>query len=165
MIRLEDYGEYWQEVKRRIPDLTGVMPVTVDEDMTKKIRDLPLGSITLFWIPPHSSGKGTNVDNYTESDVCIVFVMEKYDPSRQESIETLEHTQQAIERVKALILDSQCSACTPLKLAALDLNTMPETKFFAGFAGWSISFHAKSVIDPEQKYRRNFSEAFSIQFS
>lgn len=148
MIRLNDYKNYWKELKRRVPDLTDVMPVTVDEDMAKKIKALPLGSVTLFWLPPQATGKGNNIDTFRERNLCVVFVMEKYDTSRRETMEVLENTQQAIERVKTLILDSQTTGCSPLRLESFDLSTLPETKFFAGFAGWSLAFNALSQIMP-----------------
>ena len=166
MIGLKDYRNYWEEVKERIPELTGAMGVTVDEDMAKRIKSLPLGSVTLFWLPPHASGSGRNVDVFKERNLCVVFVMEKYDPARKETMEVLEDTQLAIERVKELILDSQTSGCSPLKLDTFDLNTLPETKFFAGFAGWSIAFYAQSPINSVRvRTPYIFSHVFSKHFN
>lgn len=166
MIRLNDYRDYWEEVKERIPELTDVMGVTVDEDMAGKIRALPLGSVTLFWLPPHASGMGLNVDAFKERNLCVVFVMEKYDPSRKGTMEVLESTQLAIERVKDLIIDSQTSECSPLILDSFDLNTMPETKFFAGFAGWSVAFSARSLVNTDKpRTPYIFSRVFSKQFN
>lgn len=166
MIRLKDYKEYWEEIKARVPELTGAMGVTVDEDMAKKIKALPLGSITLFWLPPHAAGSGHNVDAFKEKNLCVVFVMEKYDPARRETMVVLENTQLAIERVKELILDSQTSGCSPLTLDSFDLNTLPETKFFAGFAGWSVAFHARSLVQTEKSRTPYiFSRVFSKHFN
>lgn len=166
MIRLKDYKDYWEEVKKRIPELTGAMGVTVDEDMAGKIKALPLGSMTLFWLPPHATGSGQHVDAFKERNLCIVFVMEKYDPSRKETLEVLENTQLAIERVKDLILDSQTSGCSPLKLDSYDLNTVPETKFFAGFAGWSVAFNVRSLVQPDISHTPFiFSRVFSKHFN
>lgn len=166
MIRITDYKDYWEEVKKRIPELTGAMGVTVDEDMAKKIKALPLGSVTLFWIPPQATGSGQNVDAFKEKNLCVVFVMEKYDPARRETMNVLENTQLAIERVKELILDSQTSGCSPLKLDSYDLNTLPETKFFAGFAGWSVAFNVRTLVQPEKpRTPFIFSRVFSKHFN
>lgn len=165
MIRLKDYSDYWEEVKNRIPEISGAMGVTVDEDMAKKIKALPVGSVTLFWLPPQAVGQGTT-DNYREEDLCVVFVMEKYDPSRKETMQVLEKTQLAIERVKALIIDSQHCGCSPVRLSRFDLSTLPETKFFAGFAGWSVAFHTRSLLDTEELLKpRIFSKVFSKEFN
>lgn len=139
-MNLKAYREFWEAAMERIPEISGVMGVTVDEDMARKIRALPLGSRTLFWIPPNMEGQGSNVDNYREKNLCVVFVMEKYDPSRKEAMNVLEDTQETIERVKFYLMDSQRYGCAPLKLYDNRINTLPETKFFAGFAGWSIGF-------------------------
>lgn len=140
MIALNVYRDFWEMVCRETKELSGVIPVTVDEDVAKKIRSLPLGSVTLFWIPPSAEGKGNNIDTFQERNRCIVFVMEKYDPSRQESLGVLETTQPVIERVKAFILQAGSQSCSPWTLEDLQLSTLPETKFFANFAGWSVGF-------------------------
>lgn len=166
MIRLEDYREYWEEVRKRVPDLTDVMAVTVDDNMARKIQKLPLGSVILFWLPPNSTGKGNHVDDFRDRDQCIVFVMEKYDPSRRDTMEVLASTQKAIERVKYLILDSQRCSCTPVRLADMNLSTMAETKFFAGFAGWSLAFNAFSGLETDSPGSpRIFSKVFSKVFN
>lgn len=165
MINLETYRDYWTELAGRIPELTGVCGVTVDENMAKRIQGLPLGSMTLFWLPPNAEGTGTNVDNYRDTDLCVVFVMEKYDPSRTGTIDVLIKTQRTIERVKALILDSQRCGCSPVRLWKTEITTLPETKFFAGFAGWSIAFKALSSINAEKVNGRIFTDVFSIEFN
>ena len=166
MIILEDYRQYWEEVKKRVPELTEVLGVTVDENMARTIQKLPSGSITLFWLPPNANGKGKHVDDFRDRNQCIVFVMEKYDPSRRETMDVLSSTQKTMERVKYLLLDSQRSGCTPVRLADMDLSTMPETKFFAGFAGWSLAFNAFSGLETDPpKGPRIFSKVFSKEFN
>lgn len=144
MIRLKDYREFWERVKESTPALTGVMPVTVDEDMARKIKALPQGSITLFWLPPNVEGSGVNVDNFQDINHCIAFIMEKYDPSRKETMTVLEETQEIIERIQAVVLGMSGSCQDPFILDSNDykITILPETKFFASFAGWSIGFTA-----------------------
>lgn len=140
MIGLKGYREFWEKTAHCIPHVTGVMPVTVDEEMAKKIKSLPLGSITLFWIPPNGEGAGLNLDNYREKNLCVVFVMKKYDPLRKGAYEVLEETQRVIEEVKSQIKSFCGRGCSPWRLSDNKIVTIPETKFFASFAGWSISF-------------------------
>ena len=140
MIRLRDYREYWEGMARRVPELTECMAVTVDEDMAKRIMALPKGSVTLFYLPPGAVSEGGDVDAYREKSECVVFVMEKYDPQRRTSFDVLESTQPAIEAVKGALLADAAMGCPLMRIDAASLSTLPETQFFAGYAGWSLGF-------------------------
>lgn len=162
---LKEYGLFWRQAGERIAELTGVMALTVDDEMAKRIRGLALGSRILFWLPPTGRGRGRDVDSFREEETCVVFVMEKYDPGRRQGIDVLESTQGAIERVKELILESHRRCIGPIRLGSLEISTMAETRFFAGFAGWSISFTAVSPIgDGDYRHRRKFSDEFGEIF-
>lgn len=140
MIDLTLYREYWERMGRRVCSVTGVLPVTIDREMGKKIQALPTGSVTLFILPPGSESDSRNPDAFRESNQCVVFVMEKYDPQRKTSFAALESSQKAIEDVKALMLDDLSGGCPVMNFDVTTLNTLPETEFYAGFAGWSIGF-------------------------
>ena len=139
-MELKKYREFWEMVAGKIEEISGVIPVTVDEDVAKKIMALKLDSITLFWIPPSATGKGKNIDSFQERNQCIVFIMQKYDPTRMDSLSVLETTQPVIEKVKEFIKAIGKTICSPWTLEDLQLSTMPETKFSANFAGWSVGF-------------------------
>lgn len=140
MINLLQYREYWERVADRLESVTGVLPVAVDKDMGKKIQALPTGSVTLFILPPGGESDSKNPDAFREANQCVVFVMEKYDPQRKTSFAALESSQKAIEEVKILMLDDLAAGCPVMRFDVSTLNTLPETEFFAGFAGWSIGF-------------------------
>lgn len=140
MINLLQYREYWERIAARLDSVTGVLPVAVDKDMGKKIQALPTGSVTLFILPPGGESESKNPDAFREANQCVVFVMEKYDPQRKTSFAALESSQKAIEDVKALMLDDLAAGCPVMRFDVSTLNTLPETEFFAGFAGWSIGF-------------------------
>lgn len=140
MINLLQYREYWERVAARLESVTGVLPVAVDKDMGKKIQALPTGSVTLFILPPGGESDSKDPDAFREANQCVVFVMEKYDPQRKTSFSALESSQKAIEKVKALMLDDLAAGCPVMRFDVSTLNTLPETEFFAGFAGWSIGF-------------------------
>jgi len=38
------------------------------------------------------------------------------------------------------MLDDLTSGCPLMRFDVSTLNTLPETQFFAGFAGWSVGF-------------------------
>lgn len=140
MIDLKEYREYWEALADRVEGLTGVLPVTVDEGMAKKIMSLPKGSVTLFILPPGASSIARNVDGYRESNDCVVFVMERYDPQRRTAFDALETSQRVIERVKEALILSASRSCSSIRPDVSTLNTLPETELFAGMAGWSIGF-------------------------
>ena len=140
MINLLQYREYWERVAARLDSVTGVLPVAVDKDMGKKIQALPTGSVTLFILPPGGESDSKNPDAFREANQCVVFVMEKYDPQRITAFAALETSQMAIEEIKALMLDDLAAGCPVMRFDVSTLNTLPETEFFAGFAGWSIGF-------------------------
>lgn len=140
MINLRQYREYWECAADRLDSVTGVLPVAVDKDMGKKIQALPTGSVTLFILPPAGESDSKNSDSFRESNQCVVFVMEKYDPQRKTSFAVLESSQKAIEEIKALMLDDLNRGCPVMNFDVTTLNTLPETEFYAGFAGWSIGF-------------------------
>lgn len=140
MINLLQYREYWERVAARIDSVTGVLPVAVDKDMGKKIQALPTGSVTLFILPPGGESDSKNPDAFREANQCVVFVMEKYDPQRKTAFAALESSQKAIEEIKTLMLDDLAAGCPVMRFDVSTLNTLPETEFFAGFAGWSIGF-------------------------
>lgn len=143
MISLTQYREYWQGVAKRIEGITDVLPVTVDKSMGEKIKGLPKGSTSLFILPPGAEGAG-GIDSFNEKNMCVVFLMAKYDPQRKTAFELLEETQPLIEKVKEVMLADQASGCPVMRVDVSSIDTMPETELYGNFAGWSIGFNVKS---------------------
>lgn len=108
--------------------------------MAKRITSLKTGSVTLFVLPPAAESEGKNVDSFKEGNECVVFVMEKYDPQRRDTWSVLESSQAVVEELKSRMLDDLASGCSLMRFDVPTLNTLPETQFFAGFAGWSVGF-------------------------
>lgn len=140
MINLTAYKEYWERLAERVPLITGVITVTVDEVMAKRIASLKIGSVTLFVLPPAAESEGKNIDGFKEGNECVVFVMEKYDPQRRDTWSVLESSQIVTEELKSRMLDDLAAGCPVMRFDVSTLNTLPETQFFAGFAGWSVGF-------------------------
>ena len=142
MIQLSNYRSYWEGVAGRVEGLTATMGVTVDDDMGPALQDIAPEVTTLFWIVPNAqTHRGSDVDNYSEDNICVIFVMKKYDRQRVRAVEALEAVQPVIERVKQMIIDDMAAGCPAL--AGLDiasLSTIPETGFYGDFAGWSLGF-------------------------
>lgn len=144
MINLVQYREYWEGVARRVDSIAGVLPVTIDDQMGKKIQSLPPDSATLFVFPPLAQSDAKHVDNYKEVNKCVVFVMLKYDPQRRSSFNVLEQTQPIIDEVKSILLGDQRAGCPVMRVDAGSIETAPETELYGRFAGWSITFNVTS---------------------
>ena len=144
MINLVQYREYWEGVVRRLDSINGVLPVTIDDQMGKKIQSLPADSITLFVFPPLAESNAKSVDNFKEVNKCAVFVMAKYDPQRRSSFDLLEQTQPIIDEVKSLLLGDQRAGCPVMRVEVDSIDTAPETELYGRFAGWSIAFNVTS---------------------
>lgn len=143
MIRLRDYREFWEDVAARVDGISSVMPVTIDEEMGKRIQGLKTTDLpVLFWVPPMAEGgRGSDADSLAETNTCVVYVMTRYDPLKGgSSLQALEQTQEAVETLKAMLLSEFCCRCGAVNVNAESISTMPETRFYRNFAGWSVGF-------------------------
>lgn len=50
MIDIKVYREYWEGVQKRIPEIKKVLPVTIDEEMSKTIQGLSKGECPVLFI-------------------------------------------------------------------------------------------------------------------
>lgn len=83
MIDLQLYEDYLNDLIERVPGINGILPLTIDEDMGKQIQSLDSKHLPiLFVIIPSSTGNSPDVDNIHENNLCVVFLMAKYDNQR-----------------------------------------------------------------------------------
>lgn len=141
MINITEFRLYWEGIAARIDSITGVLPVTIDREMGKKIQSLPAGSVTLFVFPPLADSTAHTPDAFRESNRCVVFVMRKYNPAKESSFELLEQTQPAAEAIKGCLLNDRHEPCRPFRIDVSSIETAPETELYGTFAGWSIAFN------------------------
>ena len=80
MINIKVYREYWEGVQKRIPEIKKVLPVTIDEEMSKTIQGLSKEECpVLFILIPSGTGASLSADNVRENNLCVIFLMSKYD--------------------------------------------------------------------------------------
>lgn len=139
MIALDAYRRYWEAFARHVPGISEVMPVTIDKQMGRKIQALPRGSVTLFVLPPVAESTG-GADAFGEKNLCVLFLMAKYDPQRSSAFEVLERTQPLVEELKRRLLTDLSAGCSPLRINGNGITTAPETELYGDFAGWSVEF-------------------------
>lgn len=126
MINLTEFRLYWEGIAARIDSITGVLPVTIDREMGKKIQSLPAGSVTLFVFPPLADSTAHTPDAFRESNRCVVFVMKKYNPAKESSFELLEQTQPGAEAIKGCLLNDSHESCRPFRIDISSVETAPE---------------------------------------
>lgn len=142
MIALKSLREYWESMVDRVDGLKKAVMLTVESNMADKVTSIKeADSPTLFYLAPSAEGSG-GPDSYSEETMCVIFVMAKYNPRSSTSADTLEQVQPIAEAVKALLLQDRRRPCHFLHSLDHSISTIPETEFFANWAGWSIAFKA-----------------------
>ncbi len=145
MINLHQYRKYWEDIAASTHGITGVLPITLDDRMGRKIQSLAADSLTLFVLPPLAESTARDADTFSEVNKCVVFVMAKYDPQRLSSFEVLERTQPVVDKIKQQMTVGQRGGCARFIIRAGSIDTAPETELYGQFAGWSIGFEIIST--------------------
>lgn len=110
MIDIKVYREYWEGVQKRIPEIKKVLPVTIDEEMSKTIQGLSKEECpVLFILIPSGTGASLSADNVRENNLCVIFLMSKYDPQRKGAYETIEEVQPVMERIKQMLIEDSAT--------------------------------------------------------
>ena len=137
MIKLGDYRSFLEKIGES-ENLT-LLAITIDKEMSRRLQQLQRGARVLFWLPPAAKSAGVS-DFWKDANSCVLFVMEKYDPQREESIDVLERLQPAAEAVKKSIMELDYMGCSGVHPDLSSFDMMPETEFYGSLAGWSIGF-------------------------
>lgn len=147
MIDIKIYREYWEGVQKRIPDIKKILPVTIDEEMSKTIQGISKDDCpVLFILIPSATGNSTSADNIQENNLCVVFLMDKYDPQRKGAYQTIEEIQPVMEQIKRILIEDSTTDCPVIgKIDSTSLSTLPESGFYRTFAGWSLAFSFKTT--------------------
>ena len=99
----------------------------------------------LFILIPSGTGASLSADNVRENNLCVIFLMSKYDPQRKGAYETIEEVQPVMERIKQMLIEDSATGCPVTKeLDLTSLSTLPESGFYRTFAGWSLAFSFKT---------------------
>lgn len=147
MIDIKIYREYWEGVQKRIPGIKKILPVTIDEEMSKTIQGISKDDCpVLFILIPSATGNSTSADNIQENNLCVVFLMDKYDPQRKGAYQTIEEVQPVMEQIKRILIEDSTTDCPVIgKIDLTSLSTLPESGFYRTFAGWSLAFSFKTT--------------------
>lgn len=143
MTDLNLYREYMEKLAP-LCGCDGSLAVTLDDAMARKIQNLNKESTTLFFLPPAIAGEGRSADDYRETEEVVLFVMKRYDPQRTAAFDVLAETQRQVGAIRSRLLADLCGPCAFMELVPASVNILPETKFYAGFAGWSVGFKVVS---------------------
>ena len=109
-------------VQKRIPEIKKVLPVTIDEEMSKTIQGLSKGECpVLFILIPSGTGASLSADNVRENNLCVIFLMNKYDPQRKGAYETIEEVQPDSGRVERLVKSSSLVTGQPVAESSISI--------------------------------------------
>lgn len=142
MVDLQEYEDYWNSICERVPEIKKVVPATFEPDMGNLVQGLKREELpALFFIIPNAQGKGRDVDNLSESNLCVILIMDKTDPQRKKAYQVQKEMQPIVEKVKRLIQKDKAAGCHLFRdLDLSSLSTIPEAGFYSVFAGWSVGF-------------------------
>lgn len=147
MVDLQEYENYWNGIGELIPEIKKVVPATFEPEMGNFIQGLKSDELpALFFIIPNAQGKSRDVDSISESNLCVILVMDKTDPQRKKAYQVQKETQPIVEKIKKQMQEDKAAGCCLLKdLDLSSLSTIPEAGFYSVFAGWSIGFQFDTV--------------------
>ncbi|MCS3233583.1 hypothetical protein NXW89_31565 [Bacteroides thetaiotaomicron] len=131
--------------KNVFPEIKKVLPVTIDEEMSKTIQGLSKEECpVLFILIPSGTGASLSADNVRENNLCVIFLMSKYDPQRKGAYETIEEVQPVMERIKQMLIEDSATGCPVTKeLDLTSLSTLPESGFTGRLWGGAWLSHLK----------------------
>lgn len=72
MIDIKVYREYWEGIQKRIPEIKKVLPVTIDEEMSKTIQGLSKEECPVLFILIPS---GTGAAFWRQCDGKIIYAL------------------------------------------------------------------------------------------
>lgn len=146
MVNLQEYEDYWSAIGDRVPEIKKVIPATFEPDMGSLVQSLkPEELPVLFFIIPNSQDKSKDVDNVNESNICVIFIMDKTDPQRKKAYQVQKETQPIVEKVKQMLRDDKAMGCSLFdRLELSSISTIPEAGFYSVFAGWSVGFQIET---------------------
>ena len=141
MVNVKEYREYWEQYKERIPEISEVVPMTVEQDISKKVQGIKANSLVLFMLVPEVKTDGQTVDDYEHKNEGVVILAGKFDPQRGGSYQRIEEIQPYIEEIFGYILEDMAQNCPVL--GQVDINSIrmiPVSTWYNVLAGWMIDF-------------------------
>lgn len=141
MVDIKDYREYWEQYKERIPGISDVVPLTIDQDISKTVQNIKKDRMVLFMLVPEAKGSGMNVDAYEEKNEAVIFLGKKYDPQRGGSYACIEEVQPVISDIRDMMMEDMASGCPVLGTLDIDsIRIVPVSTWYNVLAGWMIDF-------------------------
>ena len=141
MVNLQKYIEFCRGLAERIPGIKSAMLVTTEQGMADRIARIPEAETPLLLVlPPIAKVSASNPDAVREVNSAVVFVMQKFNQRDSTAAEVLIESQRAAEEFKNLLIRETARPCGAFSLEPDTIDIMPETEFFASWAGWSIGF-------------------------
>lgn len=141
MVNLRAYREYWEQYRQRLPVISRVVMLSVDEDISRTVQTILPTDTVLFVLVPQARRIGETPDSWVDRNEAVVIVAEKYDPQRGGSVSCLERLQPVAEALRSMIADDMAAGCPVL--GRVDIGSMrvtAVTTWYNTLAGWMTDF-------------------------
>lgn len=142
MILIPDYETYWETIKVRLTAIKTLEFITNDKDMKDTIQGLKKENMPVLFVVIPSGDGGGDIDNDTEKNIGLLFLMSKYDSlGKTKGYDILKELQPVFEQIKDLMKEDSANKCGVMANLEFDsMHTDPEYKLYSDFSGWSLSF-------------------------
>lgn len=149
MVLLKDWRTYWTNLIKVVvneqtakPLINSVHLVTDEGDIQDKIQDIKNNELPfLLVVTPSAKSQGSTADSFTESDLCLIYVLDKEDAHNRTTFELQEELQPVLEALKSQLLEDKDGCGIMRTLDVGSFQTDPEKKLFSKLTGWSLSFN------------------------
>jgi len=153
MIPLKIYKGLWDAIAEKVGTFNNVFCVSDESEMQDRIDQLSDQEYLLVAVIPSSNMTALDLDTVSEIDNCVLYVLQKTDPSTMTPDEILDqrsHLQWLMTEIKFMMLmlagdtvNYNDFTLLMKKLTDGKIHTDPEYNYL-GCTGWSISFDIKS---------------------
>jgi len=150
MISIQDLKEFALHIQNLI-ELEKIFLVSREEQLQKFIKEIESNKAFGILVIPASKGEGENQDNYTESSILLIYLLQKVNDKSTDHDSYLNILAALQDKLKLLKTDfinaiDNCDHAQHILLKKLDLkstHTDPEFNYI-GCHGWSFSFRVKN---------------------
>lgn len=145
MVNLQDYEDYWNEIKNRVPGIGKIIPISFDADIAKYVQDLYSADLpVLFVITPTSEPDNDDPDGCLEINYSMLLLLDKIDTQRKKTNQIQKELQPVFEQLKSKMKAEYSRGGVLSDLIISSMKSVPEAGLFATMSGWSLSFNFKT---------------------
>jgi hypothetical protein len=137
---------YFLGYKQRVSGITDVFALVKEDELQKRIKNIPTGNVALIIIIPSYDSKSPDRDNITEDAPVLMLLvkrMDRKDDTEDSYLDTLDEMVTKLKLVRKCMLDDKALCNNIMRHLSTDgIHTDPEIDYLGCF-GYSMSFRMK----------------------